>query len=117
MRFLGIDPGLQNTGWGVIDSDGNRLSHVADGIVRSNAKLALAQRLTQIYDGLAEVIETYKPDEAAVEETFVNVNPASTLKLGQARGVAILVPARFGLPVSEFSPNLVKKSARRPADK
>ena len=110
MRFLGIDPGLQNTGWGVIDADGNRLSHVADGIVRSNAKLALAQRLTQIYDGLAEIIETYKPDEAAVEETFVNVNPASTLKLGQARGVAILVPARFGLPVSEFSPNLVKKS-------
>ena len=110
MRLIGLDPGLRNTGWGVIAVQGNRLSHVADGVVRSNAKRPLAQRLMELRDGLAAVIREYQPDEAAVEETFVNANPASTLKLGQARGVALLVPAEFELPVGEYPPNLVKKT-------
>ena len=110
MRLLGIDPGLRTTGWGIIESRGNRLSYIADGVVRSTATLPLSQRLLQLYDGLAEVIEKFAPDEAAVEETFVNKNGASTLKLGQARGIALLVPARFALPVAEYPANLVKKS-------
>ncbi len=110
MRLLGIDPGLRTTGWGIIESRGNRLSYIADGVVRSTATLPLSQRLLQLYDGLAEVIETFAPNEAAVEETFVNKNGASTLKLGQARGIALLVPARFTLPVAEYPANLVKKS-------
>lgn len=110
MRLLGIDPGLRTTGWGIIESRGNRLSYIADGVVRSTATLPLSQRLLQLYDGLAEVIETFAPNEAAVEETFVNKNGASTLKLGQARGIALLVPARFALPVAEYPANLVKKS-------
>ncbi len=110
MRLLGIDPGLRNTGWGVIDVDGNRLSHIGDGVVKSSAKKSLADRLVELYDGLNEIIENHKPVEVAVEETFVNVNAASTLKLGQARGIALLVPARAGLVVAEYPPNLVKKS-------
>ena len=110
MRLIGLDPGLRNTGWGVIAVQGNRLTYVADGVVRSNAKRPLAQRLMELRDGLAAVIREHQPDEAAVEETFVNANPASTLKLGQARGVALLVPAEFGLPVGEYPPNLVKKT-------
>ncbi len=110
MRLLGIDPGLRNTGWGIIESRGNRLSYIADGVVRSTATLPLSQRLLQLYDGIAEVIEKFAPDEVAVEETFVNKNGASTLKLGQARGIALLVPARFALPVAEYPANLVKKS-------
>ncbi len=110
MRLIGLDPGLQITGWGVIEVDGNRLSHVADGAVRSDASKPLAERLVQLQDGLAGVIGRFEPDEAAVEETFVNANPASTLKLGQARGVALLVPANHGLPVAEYPPNLVKKT-------
>ncbi|MSO84972.1 MAG: crossover junction endodeoxyribonuclease RuvC [Rhodospirillales bacterium] len=110
MRLIGLDPGLRVTGWGVIEMDGNRLRHVADGGVRSDGDLPLAMRLAQLYDGLAEVIGRFRPIEAAVEETFVNVNPAATLKLGQARGVVLLVPARLGLAVAEYSPNLVKKS-------
>ena len=110
MRLIGLDPGLRNTGWGVIAVQGNRLSHVADGVVRSNAKRPLAQRLMELRDGLAAVIREPQPDEAAVEETFVNANPASTLKLGQARGIALLVPAEFELPVGEYPPNLVKKT-------
>ena len=110
MRLLGIDPGLRNTGWGVIESQGNRLIFVAAGVVKSTATATLAERLVQLYDGIAEVIETYAPNEAAVEETFVNKNGASTLKLGQARGIALLVPARFALPVAEYPANLVKKS-------
>ena len=110
MRLIGLDPGLRVTGWGVIEIDGNRLRHVADGGVASNADLPLAMRLAQLYDGLAAVIGRFRPLEAAVEETFVNVNPAATLKLGQARGVVLLVPARLGLAVAEYSPNLVKKS-------
>lgn len=110
MRIIGIDPGLRNTGWGVLDARDNRLSFVAEGTVTSNAKDDLAQRLVQLYDGLINVIETWTPDMAAVEETFVNKNPNSTLKLGQARGIALLVPARLGLSVGEYSPNLIKKT-------
>ncbi|MDP6895554.1 MAG: crossover junction endodeoxyribonuclease RuvC [Rhodospirillales bacterium] len=110
MRLIGLDPGLRNTGWGVIAVQGNRLTHIADGVVRSNAKRPLAERLMELRDGLAAVIHEHQPDEAAVEETFVNANPASTLKLGQARGIALLVPAEFGLPVGEYPPNLVKKT-------
>jgi crossover junction endodeoxyribonuclease RuvC len=110
MRLLGIDPGLRLTGWGIIESQGNRLSYVASGVIKSSASGSLAERLVQLYDGLAEVVETHAPAEAAVEETFVNKNGASTLKLGQARGIALLVPARFALPVAEYPANLVKKS-------
>ena len=110
MKILGIDPGLRNTGWGVIGHDGNRLVYAGDGVVESNPKLSLAERLVELHDGLLEVIKSFRPIEAAVEETFVNVNPASTLKLGQARGIALFVPSKFGLKVSEYSPNLVKKS-------
>ena len=109
-RLIGLDPGLRHTGWGVIDVSGNRLSHVADGALHSDDERSLADRLCQLHDGLAEVLDAYRPDEAAVEETFVNKNPSSTLKLGMARAVALLVPARAGLPVAEYPTNLVKKS-------
>ena len=110
MRFIGIDPGLRVTGWGVIDADGNRLRHVAHGAVRTDSGESLALRLRQIHEGLSAVIERHRPAAAAVEETFVNKNAASTLRLGQARGVALLVPALAGLVVSEYAANLVKKS-------
>lgn len=110
VRIIGIDPGLQRTGWGVIESVSNRLSFVACGTVTSTAKDDLAERLVELHDGLAAVIAEHGPDEAAVEHTFVNTNPTSTLKLGQARGVALLVPAKAGLPVSEYQPNAVKKA-------
>lgn len=110
MRVLGIDPGLRHTGWGIVEAEGNRLRHVADGVVNSDPKGALAARLVQLFDGLVAVIETYTPAEVAVEETFVNMNGSSTLKLGQARGVALLAPARFRLPIAEYATNLVKKS-------
>ncbi|CAA7618222.1 component of RuvABC resolvasome, endonuclease [Candidatus Terasakiella magnetica] len=110
MRVLGLDPGLRNTGWGIIDVVDNRLRHVADGVVRSNASDALAQRLVQLYDGIAAVIAEWGPEEAAVEETFVNKNPESTLKLGQARGVVLLAPAKAGLIVGEYAATLVKQS-------
>ena len=110
MKLLGIDPGLRNTGWGVIETDGNRLVYAGDGVVTSDPSLSLAERLVQLHDGLLTVIERFQPKEAAVEETFVNVNPSSTLKLGQARGIALFVPSKSGLRVSEYSPNLIKKS-------
>ncbi|HEX9568902.1 MAG TPA: crossover junction endodeoxyribonuclease RuvC [Rhodospirillales bacterium] len=110
MRLIGFDPGLRTTGWGVIEVTGNRLRHVADGIVITQSGLPLATRLVQLQDGLAAVIARYRPVEAAVEETFVNKNAASTLKLGQARAIALLVPANAGLSVAEYSPNLIKKS-------
>jgi len=110
MILLGLDPGLTCTGWGVIAVDGNHLSHVANGSVRSNSARPLAERLVQIYEGLEQVIATHQPEAAAVEHTFVNRNPASTLKLGQARGVVLLAPALAGLPVSEYEANLIKKS-------
>jgi crossover junction endodeoxyribonuclease RuvC len=110
IRILGIDPGLRRTGWGLIESDGNRLIHVACGSVETSDRADLGARLVAIHDGLIRIIETYAPHEAAVEQTFVNANGASTLKLGQARGVAMLVPARAGLAVSEYAPNLIKKT-------
>ena len=110
MRLLGLDPGLNRTGWGVIEATANRLVYVADGVVESDASLSLAERLATIYDGLKRVIDEYRPEEAAVEETFVNVNAQSTLKLGHARGVALLAPAHHGLPVAEYAARLVKKS-------
>ena len=110
MRLVGIDPGLRTTGWGVIEAAGNRLVHVANGRVTSDAAATMAERLVQLHDGLIAVLEKWRPEEAAVEETFVNTNPASTLKLGQARGIALLVPARLGLPVAEYAANAVKKA-------
>ncbi len=110
IRIIGIDPGLRNLGWGIVDCEGTRLSFVACGSVHSNAMLSLADRLRQLHDGLAEIIHAHQPHEAAVEETFVNRDPQSALKLGQARGIALLVPALAGLPVAEYAANLVKKT-------
>ncbi len=110
IRILGIDPGLRRTGWGLIGYEGNRLSYVACGSVESNEKLSLAERLVAIHDGLTRIVDEFRPDEAAVEATFVNRDPVSTLKLGQARGIALLVPAKAGLSVAEYAPNLVKKT-------
>jgi crossover junction endodeoxyribonuclease RuvC len=110
IRILGIDPGLRRTGWGVIEVEGNRLIFIACGSVATSDKAGLADRLVTIHDGLAKVVENYAPDEAAVEATFVNKDASATLKLGQARGIAMLVPALAGLPVAEYAPNLVKKT-------
>ena len=110
MRLIGLDPGLRQTGWGVVAMKDNRLTHIANGTVSSNSKLSLAERLRQLHDGLAQVIVEYNPQEAAVEETFVNSNPTTTLKLGQARGIALLVPAEAGIAVHEYTPNQVKKA-------
>lgn len=109
-RLIGLDPGLRHTGWGIIDSEGNRLIWVADGSVSSDAKLSLAERLRQLHDGLQDVIAEWQPDIAAIEETFVNKNPTSTLKLGQARGVSLLVASLNDLPVTEYAPNAIKKA-------
>ncbi|MBO0735990.1 MAG: crossover junction endodeoxyribonuclease RuvC [Alphaproteobacteria bacterium] len=110
MRVLGLDPGLRHTGWGVIDVAGNRLTHVADGVVHAAIDHPLAARLVSLFRQITAVVESFHPDEAAVEETFVNRNPTSTLKLGVARGIALLAPAERGLPVAEYSANLVKKT-------
>ena len=109
-RLIGLDPGLRRTGWGVIEVEGNSLFHVASGEVTSTAALPLAERLSQLYEALAVVLTAHDPAEAAVEETFVNKNPSSTLKLGQARGAVMLAPAQAGIPVAEYSANLIKKS-------
>ena len=110
IRILGIDPGLRRTGWGLIETDGNRLTHVACGSLETSDRTGLGTRLLAIHDGLIAVIEQYQPHEAAVEATFVNANAAATLKLGQARGIAMLVPAKAGLTVAEYAPNVVKKT-------
>ncbi|WP_420407179.1 crossover junction endodeoxyribonuclease RuvC [Hoeflea sp.] len=110
IRIIGVDPGLRNTGWGVVDSIGNSLRFVASGTVKSDNKLDLASRLNQLYEGLEEVIHHHRPFEAAVENTFVNKDATATLKLGQARGIALLAPARAGLRVAEYAPNAVKKA-------
>jgi crossover junction endodeoxyribonuclease RuvC len=110
IRIIGIDPGLRRTGWGIVDSDGVRLAYVASGLVTSDGDGALAYRLRQLYDGLCRVISSFRPQEAAVEETFVNKDARSTLKLGQARGMALLAPACSGLPVAEYPPNVIKKT-------
>lgn len=110
IRIIGIDPGLRNMGWGIVDSLGSSLSFIGAGTIRSNAKDDLALRLCQLHDGLSEVLHQHMPHEAAVEQTFVNKDAKATLKLGQARGIAMLVPARSGLPVAEYAPNAVKKT-------
>lgn len=110
IRIIGIDPGLRRMGWGIIESLGNSLHFVASGTVTSDDKADMASRLCQLHDGLVAVIYTHMPDEAAVEATFVNKDAAATLKLGQARGIAMLVPAKAGLQVAEYAPNAVKKS-------
>lgn len=109
-RILGIDPGLRMTGWGVIECAGARLSYVASGHIRSTNGEPLAHRLRELFEGVCSIVATFDPHEAAVEETFVNDNARATLKLGQARGMALLAPAMSGLGVAEYPPNLVKKS-------
>ncbi len=109
MRVLGIDPGLRNMGWGVIDVDGSRLRHVGNGVCKS-VGIELAPRLLSLYEQLTEVLLRYQPDTAAVEQTFVNKDAVGTLKLGQARGIALLVPAKAGLEIGEYAPNAVKKT-------
>ncbi len=110
MRILGIDPGLQKTGWGIIESEGHKLSYVASGLIKSTASKSLPERLAQLDAGMTEILLRFNPDEAGIEETFVNNNSASSLKLGAARGVVMVVPARAGLVVGEYPANLVKKS-------
>ena len=110
MLIIGLDPSLSCTGWGVIEQNGNRLRHIANGQVKTDPKAPLAQRLVTIDAALAEVIAHYRPDSGAVEEVFVNSNAQSTLKLGQARGVCLLALAKAGLPVAEYATRLVKKA-------
>jgi crossover junction endodeoxyribonuclease RuvC len=110
VRIIGIDPGLRRTGWGVIVCEGARLMHVADGVLKSGEALTLGERLVLLRDQLQTVMSAYRPDEAAVEETFVNKDARATLKLGHARGIALLVPAAAGILVAEYAPNQVKKT-------
>lgn len=110
MLILGIDPGLQKTGWGLIESLGSALQFRASGLIKPDPKASLPMRLSQLHEGLAAVIEQYRPEAAAMEETFVNQNPASTLKLGQARGALLAVPALYGIEAAEYAANKVKKS-------
>jgi len=110
MIVLGLDPGLAATGWGVIEASGNRLRHIAHGTVKTQPSAPLAERLLALHDGLSAVIVAHHCGAAAIEEVFVNANPQSTLKLGQARGVVMLAAARGGLPVTEYATRLVKKA-------
>jgi crossover junction endodeoxyribonuclease RuvC len=110
MLILGIDPGLQKTGWGIIFSEGSALKYSASGLIKTDAKAPMANRLATLHAGLADVIKQFQPATTAIEETFVNKNPASALKLGQARGVLMAVPALHGLEVAEYAPNKIKKS-------
>jgi crossover junction endodeoxyribonuclease RuvC len=109
MRVIGIDPGLRNMGWGVIDVQGSRISHLGNGVCQSEGK-DLALRLLSLHEQLTDIVARFAPDTAAVENTFVNKDGAGTLKLGQARGIALLVPAQAGLDVGEYAPNKVKKT-------
>ncbi|HYI43457.1 MAG TPA: crossover junction endodeoxyribonuclease RuvC [Sphingomicrobium sp.] len=110
MKILGLDPGLGTTGWGLIRADGNRLSHIANGQLKTSSSAPLPERLAALADQLEALIAEHSPDAAAVEEVFVNKNPQSTLKLGQARGVALMLAARSGIAVGEYAPSLVKKA-------
>ena len=110
MRILGLDPSLSSTGWGIVEGENNRLRYVADGFIKTDPKLPIYDRLAVIHRALNEVIETYHPQEAAIEQVFLNENPTSTIKLGMARGVVILAPALFGIPVCEYEPTKVKKA-------
>ncbi len=109
-RLLGLDAGLRHTGWGLIDVTGNHLVPVANGVVHSEATQPISERLVTLHRGIVEIIAQYRPDETAIEETFVNKNPESTLKLGLARGAVLLAPALAGLPVAEYAPNRIKKT-------
>jgi crossover junction endodeoxyribonuclease RuvC len=110
IRIIGIDPGLRRTGWGIVEVAGNRLGFLGCGSVTTREQDGLAERLLTIHEGLSRILDEFKPDEAAVEATFVNKDAKATLKLGQARGIAMVVPARAGVPVAEYAPNVVKKS-------
>ncbi len=110
MLIIGVDPGLTCTGWGIVAKAGSRLSHIANGQIRTDTALSMAERLVELDAALTDVILRHTPDSGAVEEVFVNVNPQSTLKLGQARGVAMLSLARAGLPVAEYPTKVVKKA-------
>ena len=110
MRIIGLDPGLRRTGWGVIEADDNRLRHVANGVVRSDPDQPVAARWVQLHEGIAAVLAEYGPEEAAVETSLSNKNPASTLKLGMARGIALLTPALAAVPVAEYLPMIVKRA-------
>ncbi|MBN9343538.1 MAG: crossover junction endodeoxyribonuclease RuvC [Caedibacter sp. 38-128] len=108
--IIGLDPGLRHTGWGIVKVTGNALQYVAHGVISPSSKLDFAHRLNILHQELQKVITQYQPEEAAVEETFVNMNASSTLKLGMARGVVLLVPAQHGLKVAEYATNSVKKT-------
>ena len=110
MRILGIDPGLQKTGWGIVEAVDNRLSFLSCGTIKTDPEGSLSDRLNEIYDGMEKVILEWKPETAAIEETFMNNNAASAIKLGSARGVAMVVPARHAIDVHEYAANLIKKS-------
>ena len=110
MRILGLDPGLGTTGWGLVEAEGNRLVHIANGQMKTDSSAALPRRLAHLADQIDAVIANHLPDAAAVEEVFVNQNPQSTLKLGQARGVVLMCAARAGMEVGEYAPTLVKKA-------
>ncbi len=110
MRVIGFDPGLRRTGWGIIEAEGHHLRHVAHGVVASDSAKELAARLVQLHEGLVQVLADHRPDEAAVEISLSNQNPSSSLKLGMARGIALLVPALGGLPVAEYLPMVVKRA-------
>ncbi len=110
MRILGLDPSLSSTGWGIIEVENNRVRYLADGFIPTDTKASIPERLNVINQTLREIIELYKPDEAAIEQVFLNSNPVSTIKLGMARGVVIMTPAQFGISVTEYEPNKVKKA-------
>jgi len=110
LRILGLDPGLRKTGWGVIRVEGNRLSHLGHGVIAPDQKAPFSERLLALFDGISAVVADWSPDEAAIEETFMNTNAASALKLGHARAAALLAPAKAGLPVAGYAARLVKKS-------
>lgn len=110
MRILGLDPSLSSTGWGIIEVENNRVKYIADGFIPTDTKAPIEERLNEINKVLREVIEAYKPDEASIEQVFLNSNPTSTIKLGMARGVVIMTPAQYGISVTEYEPNKVKKA-------
>ena len=110
IRILGLDPGLRRTGWGVIVSEGSRLTHVAHGVIKPPESVPFSERLLMLFEEISAVVAAHQPDEAAVEETFMNNNAASALKLGHARAMALVAPARAGLPVAEYAATVVKKA-------
>ena len=110
MRILGLDPSLSSTGWGIVEVENNRLRYVADGFIPTDPKMPMAERLAFINKSLCDVIELYKPDEAAIEQVFLNSNAVSTIKLGMASGVVMMAPAQYQIPVTEYEPNKIKKA-------